>query len=59
MLFEFALAGIADDSTLDDSLSVWGVQLGYRWGKYFATEVGYAKLGEASLPPARLRHCDR
>jgi hypothetical protein len=27
---------------------VWGVQLGYRWGKYFATEIGYAKLGESS-----------
>jgi hypothetical protein len=53
VLFEFALAGIADDSALDDSVSVWGVQLGYRWGKFFATEVGYAKLGEASY---RLPH---
>ena len=51
--YEFALAGIADDSSLDDSLSVWGVQLGYRWGKYLATEVGYSKLGEASY---RLPH---
>jgi OmpA-OmpF porin, OOP family len=43
----FALAGIGD-SSLDDSVSVWGLNLGYRFGKYFATEVGYAKLGEAS-----------
>jgi OmpA-OmpF porin, OOP family len=47
VLVEFALAGLGG-STLDDSVSVWGVQVGYRWGKYFATEVGYANLGEAS-----------
>ncbi len=47
LLYRFAL-GSLDDSSLDDSVSVWGVQLGYRWGKYFATEVGYAKLGESS-----------
>lgn len=46
-LYEFALAGIGD-SELDDTISAWGVQLGYRFGKYFATEVGYANLGEAS-----------
>jgi len=45
--YEFALAGLGR-STLDDSVSVWGLQLGYRWGKFLATEVGYAKLGEAS-----------
>jgi OmpA-OmpF porin, OOP family len=43
----FALAGVGD-SKLDDSVSVWGLNVGYRWGKFFATEVGYAKLGEAS-----------
>lgn len=47
VLYEFALAGLGR-SELDDSVSVWGVQLGYRWGKYFATEVGYANLGEAN-----------
>lgn len=46
-LFEFALAGLGQ-SKLDDSVSVWGLQLGYRWGKYLATEVGYARLGEAN-----------
>jgi OOP family OmpA-OmpF porin len=53
LLYEFALAGVGE-STLDDSVSVWGLQLGYRFNKYFATEVGYAKLGEASyrLPAA-------
>jgi hypothetical protein len=45
--YDFALAGVGD-SSYDDSVSVWGVQVGYRWGKYFATEVGYANLGEAS-----------
>ena len=48
VLYEFALAGIGGDSSLDDSVSAWGVQVGYRFGKYFATEVGYANLGEAS-----------
>jgi OOP family OmpA-OmpF porin len=47
VLYEFALAGIGD-SDLDDTISAWGVQVGYRFGKYFATEVGYANLGEAS-----------
>jgi OOP family OmpA-OmpF porin len=46
-LYEFALAGIGD-SELDDTISAWGVQVGYRFGKYFAAEVGYANLGEAS-----------
>jgi hypothetical protein len=50
---DFDLAGTGT-SKLDDSVSVWGAHLGYRWGKFFATEVGYAKLGEASyrLPVA-------
>lgn len=47
LLHTFELAG-AGRSTLDDSVSVWGAQLGYRWNKFFAAEVGYAKLGEAS-----------
>jgi OmpA-OmpF porin, OOP family len=47
VLYEFDLAGVGR-STLDDSVSVWGLQVGYRWHKYFATEIGYAKLGEAN-----------
>lgn len=47
ILYEFGLAGLGD-SSLDDSVSVWGAQVGYRWGKFFATELGYAKLGEAN-----------
>lgn len=47
VLYEFALAGIGD-SDLDDTISAWGAQVGYRFGKYFAAEVGYANLGEAS-----------
>jgi opacity protein-like surface antigen len=47
LLVEFALASL-DDSSLDDSVSVWGVQLGYRFGKFLAAEIGYANLGEAS-----------
>jgi OmpA-OmpF porin, OOP family len=47
LLHTFALAG-SGNSSLDDSVSVWGAQLGYRWGKFFATELGYSKLGEAS-----------
>lgn len=46
-LIEFALAGTGE-SSLDDSVSTWGLQVGYRWGKYFAAEIGYANLGEAS-----------
>lgn len=47
VLFEFALAGLGE-SSVDDSTGVWGVQLGYRWGKYLATELGFSRLGEAS-----------
>lgn len=47
VLHQFALAATGN-SKLDDSVSVWGAQIGYRFGKYLATEVGYAKLGEAS-----------
>lgn len=47
ILHEFALAG-SGTSSLDDSVSVWGAQIGYRFGKFLAAEVGYSKLGEAS-----------
>lgn len=33
-------------STLDDSLTPWGVQVGYRFNKWVAAEVGYVDLGE-------------
>ncbi len=36
-----------NSSSLDDSQSVYGAQVGYRWNQYFAAEVGYAHLGEA------------
>ena len=35
-----------DNSSLDDSLSPWGVQIGYRFNKWVAAEVGYVDLGE-------------
>lgn len=35
------------ESTLDDSDKGWGLQVGYRWGRYIAAEVGYVDLGEA------------
>jgi hypothetical protein len=47
ILHEFALAG-SGNSSFDDSVSVWGAQIGYRFGKFLAAEVGYSKLGEAS-----------
>lgn len=47
ILYQFAVDALGN-STLDDTVSVWGLQVGYRWGKYFATEVGYSKLGEAN-----------
>lgn len=34
-------------SSLDDSQSAYGAQVGFRWNRYFAAEVGYAHLGEA------------
>lgn len=33
-------------STLDDSLTPWGVALGYRFNKWVAAELGYVDLGE-------------
>jgi OOP family OmpA-OmpF porin len=37
-----------DSSEVDDTVSVWGAQIGYRWNNYFAAEIGYANLGEVS-----------
>jgi OOP family OmpA-OmpF porin len=34
------------DSSLDDSFSVWGADIGYRFNKYVALEVGYTNLGK-------------
>lgn len=33
-------------SSLDDSTSVWGAHLGYRFNRYVAVEAGYVNLGE-------------
>jgi OOP family OmpA-OmpF porin len=33
-------------SDLDDSLTPWGLQVGYRFNKWVAVEVGYVDLGE-------------
>ncbi|HEX7012836.1 MAG TPA: outer membrane beta-barrel protein [Steroidobacteraceae bacterium] len=41
----FASASVT--STLDDSDQGWGVQVGYRWNRYVAAELGYVNLGEA------------
>lgn len=38
--------GSITGSTLDDSLTPWGVQAGFRFNKYVAAEVGYVDLGE-------------
>lgn len=34
------------DSTQDDNLTPWGVQLGFRFNKWVAAELGYVDLGE-------------
>lgn len=34
-------------SSFDDSSSVWGLNVGYQWGKFVAVEVGYVNLGKA------------
>jgi OmpA-OmpF porin, OOP family len=36
------------ESKLDDSDFGWGVQVGYRFNRYIAVEVGYINLGEVS-----------
>lgn len=38
--------GVVYDSDLDDSLTPWGLQVGYRFNKWVAMEVGYVDLGE-------------
>lgn len=35
------------ESSLDDSDIGWGLQVGYRFNRYIAAEVGYVNLGEA------------
>ncbi|WP_116807982.1 outer membrane beta-barrel protein [Steroidobacter cummioxidans] len=35
-------------STLDDTVTPWGAQVGYRFNDWVAVEVGYVDLGEAS-----------
>lgn len=40
--------GVADvSSSLDDNDGAWGLQVGYRFNSYVATEVGYVNFGEA------------
>jgi len=45
--FDDALQGVPATSSLDDSGFAWSAQIGYRWGKYIAAELGYVDLGEA------------
>lgn len=40
------------DSSLDDSGKVWGLQVGYRWNRYVAAEVGYIDLGQVKYSAA-------
>lgn len=40
------LGAMVTDSTLDDSLTPWGLQVGYRFNKWVAAEIGYVDLGE-------------
>lgn len=40
------LSAVVSDSDLDDSLTPWGLQIGYRFNKWVAVEVGYVDLGE-------------
>jgi OmpA-OmpF porin, OOP family len=42
-----ASLGVPVDSELDDTGDAWGVQIGYRWGKYIGMEVGYVNFGKA------------
>lgn len=41
------LAGTPAQSSLDDTGTAWGAQVGYRWGSYIAAEIGYVDLGKA------------
>jgi len=40
-------SGTSFNSTLDDSDTSWGVQVGYRFNKYVAAELGYVNFGKA------------
>jgi OOP family OmpA-OmpF porin len=41
-----SLTGTATGSELDDSMTAWGAQVGFRFNKWVAAEVGYVDLGE-------------
>lgn len=45
--YDVLLAEDISRSSLDDSDTALGAQIGYRWGKYVAAELGYVDLGEA------------
>lgn len=38
---------LSAESSLDDSDTAWGLQVGYRFNRYIAAELGYVNLGEA------------
>jgi OOP family OmpA-OmpF porin len=40
------LGGEVTGSELDDSMTAWGAQVGFRFNKWVAAEVGYVDLGE-------------
>nr|WP_298728845.1 outer membrane beta-barrel protein [uncultured Steroidobacter sp.] len=42
------LTGTPETSKLDDTTTPWGAQVGYRFNKWVAVEVGYVDLGEAT-----------
>ena len=46
--FDSVLQGAPATSSLDDGSFAWSAQIGYRWGKYIAAELGYIDLGEAN-----------
>lgn len=35
-------------SDFDDNDAAWALQVGYQWGSYFAVELGYVNLGDAT-----------
>jgi OmpA-OmpF porin, OOP family len=43
--FDAGLPGMAFTSSLDDTSEAWGVDVGYRWNRYIAMQVGYVDLG--------------
>lgn len=44
--FEVGLDVVDFESSLDDSDIGWGLQVGYRFNRFLAAEVGYVSLGE-------------